>query len=80
MMHSKEGNQEEFDSIQDMLDEPRQVGEIFNYYGGVHIKQEEDKYFWTIEDWDDWKWREIPKYLFDALTKHQDELEAEEEK
>jgi hypothetical protein len=64
-----------------MCDE-RAVGEVWNYYGGISVKQEGGAYFWAIDDWDGLTWREIPKYLFDALNRHQDELdgEAEEEK
>ena len=62
------------------MGDERGIGEVGNYYGGISVKQNEGEYFWSIEDWDGDNWREIPKYLFDALTKHQDELEAEEEK
>ena len=51
----------------------RCIGEISNYYGGVVIKEEGDKFLWAIDNWE-----EIPKYLYEALNKHQDELELKE--
>ena len=53
----------------------RDIGEIGNYYGGLSIRRESDKCFWAIEDYDGFNEQEIPKYLFDALTKYQDELD-----
>ena len=44
------------------------IGGIGNYYGGLNIKQEEDKYYWSIENWDGHYWEEIPKNLYDMLV------------
>jgi hypothetical protein len=43
------------------------IGSIRNYYGGLDVKQEEDKYYWAIENWDGHYWEEIPKELYDML-------------
>ena len=59
-----------------MSEQPRKIGEIGNYYGGLAVMQEGDKFFWSIENYDGEEWREIPKYLFDALNKHQDGLDT----
>lgn len=50
------------------------IGNIGNYYGGLVVKEENDKYYWGIEDWDGTYWDEIPKYLYDALLNYQQEL------
>ena len=47
------------------------IGTIGNYYGGLSIKEEDDKYYWGIEDWDGTYWVEIPKYLYDTLVQYQ---------
>jgi len=53
----------------------REIGNIYNHYGGLAIKQDGDKFFWSIEDYNGHNWEEIPKYVFDTLTKYQDTLE-----
>lgn len=52
-----------------MNKETMRIGEIGNYYGGLHVKKEEDKYYWGIEDWDGTHWKEITKKLYDSLVK-----------
>ena len=44
------------------------IGQISNYYGCLSIKEENQKYFWGIEDWDGCFWEEIPEALYDALV------------
>lgn len=51
----------------------RKIGDICNYYGGLEVKEENGKFFWSIEDWAGYGWEEIPKYLYDALIKYEDE-------
>jgi len=46
---------------------------IGNYYGGLEIKEEDEKYYWGIENYDGTGYQEIPKYLYDALVKFRDE-------
>ena len=45
------------------------VGEIGNYYGGLSVKVEDGKAYWSIENWDGSEWEEIPEYLYAALVK-----------
>lgn len=56
-------------------DNQRDIDGVGNYYGGLSIAEAEGNYWWTIEDWDGQKWEPIPKYLYDALNKYQDEHE-----
>ena len=57
-------------------DNARNIGYIGNYYGGLAIKEEDGKFYWSIENWGGHDWDECPEYLFKALTQHQDELES----
>ena len=40
---------------------------VGNYYGCLKVKEDDGKYFWTIEDWDGDYWLEIPEQLYKAL-------------
>ena len=51
----------------------KKAGNIGNYYGGLSIAVSGDKYYWGIENWDGTEWEEIPKYLFDAINRYEDE-------
>ena len=51
----------------------RAIGEIGNYYGGLGVKQEDGKFFWSIENYSGDHWDEIPQQLYDALIKYEDE-------
>ncbi|MFJ1573019.1 hypothetical protein ACIOAU_15770 [Pseudomonas sp. NPDC088322] len=52
----------------------RNIGDIGNAYGGLAVKQEGGKFFWSIENWDGYEWQEIPKSLFDELVRfHQEQ-------
>ena len=56
----------------------KQIGEITNYYGGLHVQEKNGKYYWAIEGCyglDDSNYDEIPKYLYDALIKYETERE-----
>ena len=48
----------------------KRIGKISNYYGGLFIKKEYDKYFWCIENYDGEDWEEISKELYNNLKKH----------
>jgi hypothetical protein len=54
----------------------RDIGNIGNYYGGLSVKMEDGKCYWAIENYDGNNWDEIPRSLFDALNKYQDDSEA----
>lgn len=49
----------------------KRIGEIGNHYGGLWIKSEEDKYFWSIEDYGGHGWVEIPKHLYNHLDEYE---------
>ena len=51
----------------------REIGDIGNYYGGLSVRIEGEKYFWSILNWNGDNWEEIPKYLYDSLLKYEDE-------
>ena len=46
------------------------IGEIGNYYGGLHVSKYEDKFYWCIENHSGFHWEEIPKGLFEVLSKY----------
>ena len=43
------------------------IGRIGNYYGGLCVKEEGGKFFWSVENYDGQNWEEIPKSLYDEL-------------
>lgn len=51
------------------------IGEIGNYYGGLSIKREDGKCYWSIENYDGHEWQEIPQYLYGALALYEKERE-----
>lgn len=55
------------------MSEIRGIGKIYNYYGGLCVKEESNKYYWSIEDWNGHDWKEITKELYDSLNKFEDE-------
>lgn len=58
------------------------IGEIGNNYGDLNVFNDktQDKYYWFINDWETWDEtkEEIPKYLYDALMKFENEREKDE--
>jgi hypothetical protein len=56
----------------------REIGNIGNYYGGLSVKEEDGKYFWSIENWDGHGWEEIPKSLYDELVRYDESLKPQE--
>lgn len=47
------------------------IGRVHNYYGGLHVKKEDNQFFWAIENWDGFHWEEIPKHLYDYLKNYE---------
>jgi len=47
------------------------VGNIGNYYGGLCIKKEGQKYFWSITNYDGDDWEEIPESLYVSLHEYE---------
>ena len=54
----------------------REIGDIGSAYGGLDVKEEDGKFFWSIENYDGHDWDEIPEYLYLAFNKFQDEAES----
>ena len=56
----------------------RQIGEIRNLYGSLHIDSNENGRFWGIGNHLELvsEWQEIPDYLYDALVRFQNEQDA----
>jgi hypothetical protein len=48
------------------------IGSIGNYYGGLLIKTEDDKYYWGIESYSRIDWEEIPKHLYLSLLEYEE--------
>lgn len=57
-----------------MRQEHKTIGKICNYYGELSVKEEDGKFFWSIENWDGHEWHEISKELYALLLKHDEEL------
>ena len=45
------------------------IGTIGNHYGSLEVKQEGDKYFWGIENYDGTQWERIPRHLYSELRR-----------
>ena len=50
------------------------IGTIGNYYGSLNVKNEDGKFFWSIENYDGDYWEEIPESLYNELIKFQNHL------
>lgn len=56
------------------------IGAISNYYGGIYVFEEDNKFYWTIEDWygfTEENQQEIPETLYRELINF-DKLEENE--
>ena len=47
----------------------RGIGKIENYYGGLEIKEEDGKFYWSIRCYTGHCWEEMPESLYDELNK-----------
>jgi len=56
------------------MGEEREIGTIGNFYGGLNVKAEGGKFFWSIENYDGNHWEEISEHLYRALITHDDEV------
>ncbi|CAM0039300.1 hypothetical protein VPHK435_0003 [Vibrio phage K435] len=43
---------------------------VGNAYGYLTIKEEDDKFYWSVENWSGHYWVEISKELYDCLMKN----------
>lgn len=50
------------------------IGTIDNYYGGLYVKAEDGKFFWSIECYSGHYWDEIPERLYRALVDYETSL------
>lgn len=50
-----------------------EIGTIGNYYGGLSVKEEDGKYYWSIENYANTYWKEIPESLYKALIEYETE-------
>lgn len=44
-----------------------EIGGLCNYYGCLEVKEEDGKFYWSIENYDGHYWKEIPESLYNAL-------------
>ena len=51
-----------------------EIGEICNYYGGLTVKSEGGKFYWSIENWDGHYREEITEPLYLELIKFNDQI------
>ena len=49
----------------------QRIGYIGNYYGGLSVKTEDGKHYWSIENYDGQIWEEIPESLYRALVEYE---------
>lgn len=54
----------------------REIGEIGNYYGMLYVKEDNGRFFWSIENFDGHYWQEIPEDLYMKLLEYADESDA----
>ena len=52
------------------------IGGISNYYGGLRVKTEDGKFFWSIEDVTEDDWEEIPESLYLELMRFNDKTKG----
>ena len=50
----------------------QEIGEIGNYYGGLSVCVSDNKFYWSIEDWNGEGWDEIPESLYWALIEYEE--------
>lgn len=54
-----------------MEENEQSIGDIGNTYGGLSVKTEQGKFYWSIEDYDGHDWDEIPESLYLALVEYE---------
>ena len=54
------------------------IGGIGNYYGGLEVKKESERFWWSIEDWNGHYWEEITESLYNELVKHQQRIDKQQ--
>jgi hypothetical protein len=57
----------------------QEIGDIGNYYGGLSVKKEDDKFYWSIENCGgERNWYGIPEYLYITLVHYENERNTNE--
>ena len=51
----------------------RRIGDIYGYFGPLYVRENKAAFEWALESDDGYFWEEIPKYLYDALVRFDDE-------
>ena len=64
--------------VMDEEDEGRTIGTIGNYYGSLHVKEEDGKFSWSIENFSGHSWEEIPESLYRELIAFDDAAKKRE--
>ena len=54
----------------------RAIGRVHNYSGSLFVAESGGVFYWAMKNHDRPTFEEIPEYLFEALNRHQDELDA----
>jgi hypothetical protein len=57
----------------------QEIGDIGNHYGGLSAKKEDDKFYWSIRDYDGHEWSEIPEYLYMTLVQYENNRKVNNE-
>lgn len=57
--------------MSEILDEHNAIGigSIGNYYGGLQVIHDNNKFYWGIENHDGTDWEEIPESLYNELMR-----------
>jgi hypothetical protein len=65
---------------EELIENDRDIFGVGNFYGGLVVGTCGDKFYWGIENYNGTRFVEIPKYLYDALCKHDDEQRKPDKK
>jgi len=57
-------------STKNIIKAETRIGKISNYYGGLWVKQEGRRYYFSIENYAGDEWEEISETLYNELLKH----------
>ena len=55
------------------------IGTIGNYYGGLSVMKNADKFYWGIENYDGTEWEEITEELYNNLISFEEKRSKDEE-
>lgn len=55
------------------------IGDISNYYGGLSVKTDGGKHYWSIDDYNGNEWKEIPENLYRVLVQYEKARQEAEE-